>query len=385
MARMRVGIMGSGGRSILHIKALKAMEDEFEICSVLFRSQKKAERFNREFGVPGALTMEQFLTAKPDFVIVCINYYDQDAVIIPLLEAGIPVLAETPPATSMENLYKLWNLSEEKRAKILIAENCFEQPFWKSKLEAIKRGYLGDVNTCTIGHTHEYHAFSVMRLVLDEMDSPFTMVGKKFDAPITLTHDHSSRPILPGMTQYADEYLSKHMDYDFKLTTDAEGRRILDGVLHNASSYHAMVEFESGKLGIYDFQVATFWSGIRSRCVLIRGSRGEIKDDQIKYVAKNGSCKTAVLQSRFTDDGGLIDISMDGDVLYTNDLLSRGIGVNPDLAKMSLHMKHYIETGDAPYSFANGLQDTYMTMLLHHEVGNRPYEVIHSEKQPWQK
>ena len=385
MAKMRVGIIGSGGRAVLHLKAILPLRDEFEICSMRFRTQEKAEKFQKEYGIPVTTSMDEFLASKPDFIIVCTSYFDQDILIRQFLEEGIPVLAETPPASSMQGLIDLWTVSQEKRSKILIAENCFEQPFWAAKMEAIKRGYLGDVQMVTIGHTHEYHAFSMMRLLLGEMDTPFTMIGKKMVYPLTLTHNHSNQPILPGEPQYASDYLSKHMDLEFALKKDPDGREILDGLVHQATSYHAIVNFESGKTGFYDFTVAQFWSGIRSRYVLIRGSRGEIKDDQIKYIGKDNYSKTGMLQSNFTADGGLKSITLDDEVLYENDLLSRGIGVNPDISKMSLNMKHYLETGDAPYSFSAGLQDTYMTMLLHHEVAEHPFQLIHSEKMPWQK
>lgn len=386
MAKMKVGIIGSGGRAVLHLKALLPLKDEFEICGMRFRTQEKADRFHKEWGIPVTTSVDELLSKKPDFVIVCTSYFNQDKLITQLMKAGVPVLAETPPASSMQGILDLWELSQQPNSpKILVAENCFEQPFWAAKIEAIKRGYLGDVNMATIGHTHEYHAFSVMRILLDEMNSPFTMVGKRMEYPLTLTHSHANVPILPGDPQYAADYLSKHMDLDFALTKDANGVEILDGNVHTAASYHAMVNFESGKTGFYDFTVAQFWSGIRSRFVLIRGTRGEIKDDQIKYIDKDHLSKTGVLQSNFTADGGLKNITLGDEILYENDLLSKGVGINPDISKMSLNMKRYLETGYAPYTFADALQDTYMTMLLHYEVGKRPFEVIHSQKMPWQK
>ena len=47
MAKMKVGIIGSGGRAVLHLKALLPLKDDFEICGMRFRTQEKADRFQR--------------------------------------------------------------------------------------------------------------------------------------------------------------------------------------------------------------------------------------------------------------------------------------------------------------------------------------------------
>lgn len=353
MAKMKVGIIGTGGRSVYFIRALKALSEDFEICSMRFRTQEKAYQFKEEYDIPVTTSLDEFKSSKPDFVVDVVGYHDVGKVAVDLLEDGIPVLAETPPATTVQDLCDLWNLSVAKKSKILVSENYFEEPSYAAIMEAVKRGYIGDAQTVTIANTHEYHAFSVMRLILDEMNSPFTMIGKKMNLNLTLTNDHAGNPIRDGSIEVADRY-------------------------------HAILNFANGKTGFYDFAIPQYWSDIRSYYMMVQGSRGEIKDGDIWFLDKDNTPHRSCFHQNLTGDGGLISITIGDDVVYENKLLSKGIGDNIGVCRMLINMKNYLETGFAPYPFADGMQDAYITKLLH-ECGNRPFELIKSEKMPWQK
>jgi len=353
MAKMKVGIIGTGTRSIYFINAIKALSEDFEISSMRFRTQEKANRFKKEYDIPVTTSMDEFKNSKPDFMLCAVGYHREFKVIMDLLEDGFPVLVETPPANTIEDLYTLWNFSKTRKSKSLVAENCFEEPMYVGKIGAAKKGYIGDVQTVSVSSTHEYHAFSIMRIMLDEMNSPFSMIGKKMDLNINLTHDQDNNPI-----------------------TDS---RVVP-----AERYHAVINFANGKTGLYDFQQAQYWSDIRFRYIMAQGTHGEIKDDEIKYADKYNIPRHTKLIYNKTSDGGLISITINDDPVYENTLLSKGIGDNIAPCHMLLNMKSYIETGFAPYPFADAMQDTYMTTLLH-ECGRRPFELIKSEKMPWQK
>ncbi|MDR1540791.1 MAG: Gfo/Idh/MocA family oxidoreductase [Clostridiales bacterium] len=350
---MKVGIIGTGGRSVSYIKALKALSEDFELCSMRFRTQEKADLFKKEYDIPATTSMDEFKSSKPDFVVDVVGYYDVGKAAADLLRDDIPVLAETPPAATVQELCDLWNLSAAKKSKILVAENYFEEPPYAAMIEAVKRGYLGDAQTVTVANTHEYHAFSVMRIILDEMNSPLTMIGKKMDLELTLTNDHA-------------------------------GNSIRDGSIEIAERYHVILNFANGKTGFYDFAISQYWSDIRSYYIMVQGSRGEIKDKDIWFLDSNQIPRQSCFHSNLTGDGGLVSISIRDDVVYENKLLSKGIGDNIGVCSMLLNMKNYLETGFAPYPFADGLQDAYLTKLLH-ECGSRPFELIQSEKMPWQK
>ncbi len=353
MAKMKVGIIGSGGRSRLYLDALKRLPDDFEVCMMRFRTQEKADRFAKEYGIPVTTSVDELKASKPDFIVDVVNRPDVGKVALDFLYDDIPILAETPPAESMEECLSLWNLTQERKSKMLVAENYFAEPGFAAKIEAARRGYLGDVQTVTVSNTHEYHAISVMRLLLDTLYTPLTVIGKKFGVDLTITQDKDGNPIRDGRVQ-------------------------------NVERYHMLLNFANGKTGIYDFAIAQYWSSIRSRYFMAQGSKGEMKDDEIWFLDKNYDPKHSRFQNVVSDSGDLVCIKIDDDVVYTNELLkTKGVGKNLGICNMLLNMKKYLETGDCPYPFASAMQDTYITQLFL-EAGRHPFEPIASQPMPWQ-
>lgn len=354
MAKMKVGIIGSGNRSKLYIDAIKRLPEDFELVMMRFRTEEKAQRFKDEYDIPVTTSVQELIDAKPDFIVDCVNRPDVGNVAVEFLEAGIPILAETPPAESYEEIESLWNLTQKLGSKMLVAENYFAEPGWAAKFEAARRGIIGDVQAVTVSNTHEYHAASAIRILLGTDDVPFTVIGKKMDLDLTITQDKYGNPCRDGHTEKIERY-------------------------------HMLMNFENGKTGIYDFAIANYWSPLRANFFLAQGTRGEMKDDEVNYVDENNEPKKAFFKNNVDADGNLISISLGDEVVYENELLkTKGVGKNIGICHMLLNMKQYLETGECPYSFASAMTDTYITQM-YLEAGRKPFTFIESKKMPWQK
>ena len=353
MAKMKVGIIGSGNRSRLYIDAIKRLPDDFELVMMRFRTEEKAEAFRKEYDIPVTTSMEEFVASKPDFIVDVVNRPDVGNVAVPLLKQGFPILAETPPAESYEEIDSLWKLTAELGVKMLVAENYFAEPGWAAKFEAAKRGYIGDVQAVTVSNTHEYHAASAIRILLDAEDVPFSVIGKKMDLDLTITQDKYGNPCRDGHTEKIERY-------------------------------HMIMNFENGKTGIYDFAIANYWSPLRQNFFLAQGTRGEMMNDEVNFVDENNEPKKLFFKNNTDENGNLVSISLGDDIVYENELLkTKGVGKNIGICHMLLNMKNYLETGECPYSFGRAMTDTYITQM-YLEAGRKPFTFIQSEKQPWQ-
>ena len=348
---MKVGIIGAGNRAAHYIGAIRAMREDFEIVSMHFRNPEKADLFHRRYGIPATLSMDEFKSAKPDFVINTVTYHEIAKVSVDLLKDSIPVLAETPAAPTPAELNDLWTLASVLKSKILVAENYFEEPMYAAIIEAVRRGMIGDIQTAAVSSTHDYHAASLMRIILGAENEAFTVIGKKMDLDLVTTQNIDSSPVR-------------------------------NGEIGKAERYHVIINFSGGKTGFYDFAIAQYWSAIRSTSFVAQGSKGEIKDGDIWYIAKNGNPVKTQLRSVRDPDGGLVSIAAGDVTLYENKLRRRGINNDIGICNMLLNMKRYLETGVAVYPFASAAQDAYM-MHLFQECGRRPFELIASEKMPW--
>ena len=108
--------------------------------------------------------------------------------LIQLFQKGVPVLAETPPGESMEDLYRLWKACEEYHPKVQVAEQYFLQPLYESWYQAIQKGLLGRVENISISALHGYHGISMIRRLLGIRGEICTIYGKRYHFTVTETY-----------------------------------------------------------------------------------------------------------------------------------------------------------------------------------------------------
>lgn len=98
MAKLRFVVVGSGWRSLFYWRIAQALPERFALCAMLCRTEEKAEKMHREYGVPVSTSAEQCIALHPDFVVVAVNKASIAAVSTEWLARGFAVLCETPAA-----------------------------------------------------------------------------------------------------------------------------------------------------------------------------------------------------------------------------------------------------------------------------------------------
>mgnify|MGYP000408535352 CR=1 FL=1 len=95
MAKLRFIVVGSGWRSLFYWRIAQALPERFELCAMLCRTEEKAEKMHREYGVPVSTSAEQCAALHPDLVVVAVNKASIAAVSTEWLARGFAVLSET--------------------------------------------------------------------------------------------------------------------------------------------------------------------------------------------------------------------------------------------------------------------------------------------------
>ena len=107
MAKLRFIVVGSGWRSLFYWRIAQALPERFELCAMLCRTEEKAEKMHREYGVPVSTSAEQCAALHPDLVVVAVNKASIAAVSTEWLARGFAVLCETPAALEEDALRAL--------------------------------------------------------------------------------------------------------------------------------------------------------------------------------------------------------------------------------------------------------------------------------------
>lgn len=353
--KTKILMVGHGWRSQIFFRAVENLRNEMEILGTLMHTKERALEVAEETGIFATDDFEAAIALKPDFVILCVPRAVMKAYIVQFMKEQIPVLCETPPGRTVEELNELWQEKLRYNGKVQVAEQYFMQPYYSAVQKIIDSGILGKVVNVNMSAIHGYHAVSIFRKWLGLDCENCTIRGSRFHFPVTKTRDragwHESGEVIQP-TRDRVEFV-----------------------------------FENGQTAFFDFDDEHYFSPIRSRRWNIQGISGEIQNMSVCYLDDRNR---PVTEAMHREDDGVYNIdgwshmyiSFKGKRIYENPFL--GMRINDDeiaVTDMMMRMKKYVETGEDFYPLRDGLQDAYLdfTMQKALETG----EIIKTKQQSW--
>ena len=351
-------IVGSGWRAMFYVRIALRYPQCFRLRYLLCRTEEKAERIRREYGVPVTTDVRVCEDACPDFVVAAVDRASLFAVTKQWLEKGFAVLSETPAAETVEELEQLWAL-RQKGARLQIAEQYIRYPLIAAGLRAIEQGLLGDPCAAELSLAHDYHAASLIRHML------------------RCGADRPARPF-PAMRLWGKAY-----DFPVEETGSRYGA-VTDGSVRQSRRVRVTLEFDGGKAAFYDFDSVQYHSAIRARHINVRGRRGEWNDTILRYTDASHHPVREELKA-------WLDPSYE--VLQTRQLLDLSRTWSPEvhmepmqdeyaIATLMLDMRGLTGRSREGYPLAEALEDAY-TWLLMDEAVRHPGQAVASRPRPW--
>lgn len=352
-------IVGSGYRAMLYVRIALHYPQCFRLKYFLCRTEEKAERIRREYGVPVTLDPQACRDARPDFVVVAVDRGSNFSVIKEWLTAGFPVLAETPGGTEEQQLDQLWEL-RQRGAKLLSAEQYIRYPLIAAGLRAVDAGLLGDPYAVALSLAHDYHGASLIRRML--------RCGLK-----------DGRGRLPAMT-----LRGKAFTYPVE-ETDSRYGPITDGSVTERTRTVVTVEFDNGKAAFYDFDPVQYRSFIRSRHINVRGQTGEWNDTVLRYVGEGHRPVRQELKAWLDPAYEMLHTPALRQLCGTwqPEVHMEPIQDEFAVASLMLDMGRLIGTGEETYPLAEALEDAY-TWILFERAAAHPGQTVVSQRHPWQ-
>jgi predicted dehydrogenase len=358
MTTTRIGLIGAGWRAEYFLRIARELPDRFEIARVLVRTEQSAASVALTWDVPSTTSLADFLADEYDYVIVSTPPETARELIESLVAASVPVLTETPPAADVAALRSLW--STVGGAPVQVAEQYHLQPHQFARLAVARSGLIGDVSSVRVSAAHGYHGVSLARRAL----------GVGFE-PVSITASTVGDPVLAfrGRGGWHDT---------------------LEPVPNERTI--ALLRFESAGesplTAVFDFSEQQYWSPARSRHVGVRGTRGEVDDDDVNYITGPARAVSATLTREATgidgDLGGsyLDRISLHGDILYSNRFPPARLSDDELAVAEAMHrMAHFVATGEPFYGLAEASHDHYLALLIASAATSGA--TVHSSPMPW--
>ncbi len=162
MSPVRVGVVGIGDVSIVHLEAIAARAGS-ELVGIAEIDEPRRRAAAERWGVPGYASVEELIAAEHPDVVHVTTPHDQHApVAIAALEAGVHVLLEKPLADSMEAGRAIGAALDASPAKLALCfQNRYNGPV-RALRDLLDSGELGPIvgawATVLWHRTPEYYA-----------------------------------------------------------------------------------------------------------------------------------------------------------------------------------------------------------------------------------
>jgi predicted dehydrogenase len=357
MAPYPFAIVGTGWRSEFFLRIAASLPERFTVTGLVSRSAEKREAYAKAWGVPTFASIDEMAErSAARFAVVSVPRTAVVDQIEALTKCNMPILAETPPAADIAGLERVAALVAAG-ARVEVAEQYFLQPSHTARLNLIASGRIGTPSYAHVAVAHGYHGTSLVRKYLGIGFENATISARAIELPIVKSPDRYRPPETLEIVPSAQTIAS----FDF-----------------------------GGRVGLFDFTGDQYHGWIRSPRLTIRGERGEISGDEIRYLIDQRSPMFLRFERRDTGHfANLEDYRHDGilagaEWVYRNPYPEARFSDDEIAVAACLDgMKTYVETGRSFYSFAEAAQDHYLALTM--DEAARRGEPITTTTQSWSR
>jgi predicted dehydrogenase len=342
-------VIGAGWRAAAYWRLAADLADVSCVGAVV--------RLPRRLPVPtfGSLA-ECLAVAKPDFVVTAVPWAVNPGVVQQAVDRGLPVLSETPPAPDLAGLRALWQAVGPSNL-VQVAEQYLLMPSHAARAAAVRSGVVGVPGQVQVSSTQLYHAVSLMRGLLGVGRTPVTVRASRHQAPLV---DPLSR------AGWTDDLVPKP-----------------------ATTTIATLDFGHGRSAVYDFTDNQTRNQLRFRRILVRGTRGELHNDEIvRLTAPRTIVRTPLIRRQTGHDLDLQGFDTDqiafgAEVLFRNPYV--GLRFNDDeiaTATLIQATAAWVRgDGPAPYPLAEGAHDHLIALAI--EEAADTDRTVTTTAEPW--
>jgi predicted dehydrogenase len=223
---------------------------------------------------------------------------------------------------------------------VQVGEQYLLMPSHAARAALVASGAIGTPTQVQVSSTQEYHAVSLIRGLLGAGRGPVTVRATRFTAPLV-------SPL-------------------------ARGGWTDDEVAHPAVTTIATLGLGEGRSGVYDYTEQQTRNQLRSRRIVVRGTAGEVQDDEVvRMTGPRTLVRSPLVRRQTGHDLDLIGydtehISLGSEVLYRNPYPGhRWMDEEIAMATLLQRMAAWVHgEGPGPYPLAEGMHDQQVALAI---------------------
>jgi Oxidoreductase family, NAD-binding Rossmann fold len=350
------GLIGGAWRAEFFFRIAQALPGQFRVAGCFAKSEATRTRIRAEWNIPVFNSLEGLLNQHPEFVVTSVPRDASGPLLVELASQDVPVLAETPPASDLAGLIRLWQ-TLPANARVQVAEQYAFQPLHAARLALVRAGKLGEISQAQVSVAHGYHGISLIRKFLGISYENVAIRAFEFSSPLIAGPDRSGPP------------------------SEEKRKESLQKI--------AYLQFGQ-KHAVFDFTPDQYFSWIRSHRLLVRGERGEINNLDSCYLDDFRTPVRIRFERNDAGQAGNLEgyyhkgYSAGGQDWYQNPFAHGRLSDDEIAVATCLgSMRCYLETGESFYSLAEASQDHYLSLLM--DEATRSGRILESSNQVWRQ
>jgi predicted dehydrogenase len=149
MKKYKVGIVGAGGVTELHFVGYKEHPERIEIVALCDPNPEALHAKADKYGVPQRFTdLHDFIqNSGIDVAVVCTPTSIRKQIVLPLIEAGLPVFVEKPFSDTLEEATEITEQARQKGVPISINQNFRRHYPFELVKNKVADGVIGQITS----------------------------------------------------------------------------------------------------------------------------------------------------------------------------------------------------------------------------------------------
>ena len=324
MKRLKIAVVGTGGRAGAHLSTLPKLESIYQLVGVCDIDENRATEIAQRMSVSGYTDVETLIEAEaPDVILITVGPDGHHVITEVAASHGVHVITETPISTTLPCADRMIDAAAQYGTKLEVAENVWRWPHERLKRKIVDAGLIGEITHAHLWYTSgSYHGMNAIR----------TLVG--------------SQPV--RVIGHAKEIGDRSWEV-------------------------GIVEFENDISLVYEFPTrrrGNYWE--------IDGTKGAIVGNELLLYRETGT-ETYPIQTVTTEVAGVsvIDhtrVDTDPPVIWENPLKSFGLADADDVARgTELHSiyRAIVEGVEPEYGALNGRTDQEILIAIRESARKR--------------
>ena len=169
MEKLKIAVVGTGGRARAHLSTIPKLEPIYQLVGVCDIDSERATETAQRLSVSGYTDIETLIEMEsPDVILITVGP-DGHHVITEIAAAhDVHVITETPISTTLPCADRMIDAAARYGVKLEIAENVWRWPHERLKREIVDAGLIGEITHAHLWYTSgSYHGMNAIRTLVD--------------------------------------------------------------------------------------------------------------------------------------------------------------------------------------------------------------------------